>query len=153
MCKSNWKFLPGKIFPFIFASNILTFTSNLSRVFVFAHYVLAAVPSCRSVSLYFLTTVTSEGRHNKNEKTSLNLRQRHRIMGNYASKDGSDDANNVHDSIPSRNNAGGASNNIRAFRAEQQAERATDEQTLVLEGDMDNSVIAELKLFYKPVSN
>ena len=70
-------------------------------------------------------------------------------MGNYASKDGSDDANNVHDSIPSRN-AGGASSNIRAFRAEQQAERATDEQTLVLEGDMDNSVWCHENVVEKP---
>lgn len=60
-------------------------------------------------------------------------------MGNYASKDGSDDTNNVHDSIPSRN-AGGGSSNVRAFRAEEQTQRATDEQALILEGDMDNSV-------------
>ena len=99
----------------------------------------------------YLTTITSVAFHTKNEKTSRHHRQRHCSMGNYASKDGSDDANNVHDSIPSRN-AGGASSNIRAFRAEQQAERATDEQTLVLEGDMDNSVITELRCFHKPAS-
>lgn len=60
-------------------------------------------------------------------------------MGNYASKDGTDDSSNIHDSIPSRN-AGGGSNNVRSFRAEEQTLRATDEQALVLEGDMDNSV-------------
>ena len=60
-------------------------------------------------------------------------------MGNYASKDGTDDSSNIHDSIPSRN-AGGGSSNVRSFRAEEQTLRATDEQALVLEGDMDNSV-------------
>lgn len=60
-------------------------------------------------------------------------------MGNYASKDGSDDANHIHDSIPSRN-AGGGSSNVRSFRAEEHTQRPTDEQALVLEGDMDNSV-------------
>lgn len=62
-------------------------------------------------------------------------------MGNYASKDGSDENSNTQDSssIPSRNTAGGA--NLRQFRAEEQTQRVTsDEQALVLEGDMDNSV-------------
>ena len=65
-------------------------------------------------------------------------------MGNYVSKDGSEETSNAHDSssIPSRNTAGGST--PRAFRAEEQTQRiAADEQALVLEGDMDNSVSRE----------
>lgn len=65
-------------------------------------------------------------------------------MGNYASKDGSEEASNIHDSnaIPSRNTNGGVA--LRPFRAEEQTQRvAPDEQALVLEGDMDNSVRLE----------
>ena len=62
-------------------------------------------------------------------------------MGNYASKDGSEETSNAHDSnaIPSRNTNGGVA--LRPFRAEEQTQRvASDEQALILEGDMDNSV-------------
>ena len=65
-------------------------------------------------------------------------------MGNYASKDGSEETSNAHDSnaIPSRNTNGGVA--LRPFRAEEQTQRvASDEQALVLEGDMDNSVRTE----------
>lgn len=60
-------------------------------------------------------------------------------MGNFASKDGSIDASNGHDSIPSRN-AGSSAATARPFRAEEPTLRVVDEQSLSLEGDMDNSV-------------
>jgi hypothetical protein len=61
-------------------------------------------------------------------------------MGNYVSKDGTDDGGNVHDSIPSRNHAGGGGPPVKAFRPEEPSVRPTDEQALALEGDMDSSV-------------
>jgi hypothetical protein len=61
-------------------------------------------------------------------------------MGNYVSKDGNDDGSNVHDSIPSRNHAGGGGPPVKVFRPEEPSVRPTDEQALALEGDMDSSV-------------